>query len=238
MIRLYRKNELTFSLVFIGAYVLTFSVADAVSDSIGIYKVVTAPVGFAFSFILYIWLKKNGLTGKYGLSVPLRGELKYYDFIFILFLLSANLWNGINLNFTRAETAFYVLSMLFVGFIEEVIFRGFLFKALCRDNIKTAIIISSFTFGAGHIVNLLSGADFLLTLIQICHACIIGYIFTLFFIRTESLLLCIVTHSLFNALDAFSAGNLEGVLFLIFTGALLMVAIICTKLQWKDIIDK
>jgi hypothetical protein len=38
--------------------------------------------------------------------------------------------------------------------IEEVIFRGFLFKALQKDKLSVAIIVSSVTFGFGHIVNL------------------------------------------------------------------------------------
>ena len=60
--------------------------------------------------------------------------------------------------------------MINVGFIEEIIFRGFLFKMMEKDNIKTAIIVSSLTFGIGHIVNLLNGADFISTVIQIFYA--------------------------------------------------------------------
>lgn len=61
------------------------------------------------------------------------------------------------------ETALYVLSMLCVGFIEELIFRGFLFKAMAKDGIKSAIIVSSITFGLGHIINLVNGAELLPT---------------------------------------------------------------------------
>ncbi|MBD5536303.1 MAG: CPBP family intramembrane metalloprotease [Lachnospiraceae bacterium] len=59
-----------------------------------------------------------------------------------------------------------------VGFIEEVIFRGFLFKALAENNVKSAVIISSVTFGLGHLVNLFngSGMDLINNLCQICFA--------------------------------------------------------------------
>ena len=48
--------------------------------------------------------------------------------------------------------------MLCVGFLEEVIFRGLLFTAIARNNIKSAVIISSVTFGIGHIINLFNGS--------------------------------------------------------------------------------
>lgn len=91
-------------------------------------------------------------------------------FIPLFLIVSVNLWNGININNTHIEIIFHILTMLNVGFIEEIIFRGFLFKMIEKDNVKSAIIVSSITFGIGHIVNLLNGADFVPTLIQICYA--------------------------------------------------------------------
>lgn len=49
-----------------------------------------------------------------------------------------------------------VITMAIVGYVEEIIFRGLLYKAIEKDNVKQAIIISAVTFGAGHIVNLLT----------------------------------------------------------------------------------
>lgn len=111
---------------------------------------------------------------------------------------------GLRLNLSAHETVLYVISMLCVGFLEEVIFRGFLFKALCKDNIKQAIIIFSVTFGFGHIVNLLNGRDILETLIQMCYAVAIGFLFTIIFYKGKSLLPCIIAHSVINSLSAFS----------------------------------
>lgn len=48
--------------------------------------------------------------------------------------------------------------MLCVGFSEEAIFRGLPFTAIAKDNIKSAVIISSVTFGIGHIINLFNGS--------------------------------------------------------------------------------
>ena len=83
------------------------------------------------------------------------------------------------MNTSIAETALFIVSMACVGVIEEVIFRGFLFKAMCKDNIKLAVFISSITFGMGHIVNLLNGEALIPTILQICYATAIGFLLSL-----------------------------------------------------------
>ena len=102
------------------------------------------------------------------------------------------------------ETMLYILSMLGVGFLEEVIFRGFLFKAMCKDNVTSAIVVSSITFGFGHIVNLLNGRDIPETLLQICYATAVGFLFTIIFYKGKGLWPCIVTHGVFNSLSVFA----------------------------------
>jgi membrane protease YdiL (CAAX protease family) len=106
-----------------------------------------------------------------------------------------------------AEIVFYILTMINVGFIEEIIFRGFLFKMMAKDNVKSAIIVSAVTFGIGHIINLLNGADLIPTLMQVCYAISIGYLFVIIFYKSKSLIPCIITHSLVNALSIFSIEN-------------------------------
>ena len=95
--------------------------------------------------------------------------------------------------------------MINVGFIEEMIFRGFLFKMMEKDNVKTAIIVISITFGIGHMVNLLNGADFIPTLLQVCYAISIGYMLVMVFYKSKSLIPCIIFHSVFNALSIFNS---------------------------------
>lgn len=51
------------------------------------------------------------------------------------------------------------------------------------NNVKRAILISSITFGLGHIVNLLNGKNILETLMQICYAVAIGFLFTIIFYK-------------------------------------------------------
>ena len=104
------------------------------------------------------------------------------------------------------------MSMCCVGFLEEVIFRGLLFRAMEKDNLKTAMIVSSLTFGLGHIVNLFngSGMDLASSMTQIVLAVLLGFVLVLIFYYGKSLIPCILFHSANNALKVFSAdGSLD-----------------------------
>ena len=96
--------------------------------------------------------------------------------------------------------------MLCVGFLEELIFRGFLFEALRKKNLKIAVIVSSLTFGAGHIINLFNGSGMSLNrvLVQIVMAILIGFLFAIVYLRSGSLIPCILSHQAVNILSAFA----------------------------------
>lgn len=224
MKKLYKKSELTFSLAWIIAYIVLFSIADNFSDSLGFKKVITAPVGVFFAMFLFIWIRKHSLLEKYGLC-SFKGNWKnYLYFTPLFFIMTANLWNGVAMNASAGEVMLHILSMLCVGFIEEVIFRGFLFKAICKSSVKRAILISSITFGIGHIVNLLNGADILPTLLQICYAIAIGFLFTIIFYKGKSLLPCIVTHGIINSLSVFSVQSSQ-IFNIVTAGALCIISV-------------
>ena len=78
---------------------------------------------------------------------------------------------------------------------------------MAKDNIKSAIIVSSLTFGIGHIVNLLNGAELIPTLLQICYAISLGYLFVTILIKSKSLIPCIITHMLINFFSIFNVDN-------------------------------
>ena len=204
--KLYAKSEIWFAVAWIVAYVVIVSAADNVSKALGMEKVVTLPVLIGLSAILYFFVKKNGLTEKYGLCKPKLPAARVLFYAPLLVLLTANLWYGARLNQSPVETALYVLSMLCVGFLEEMIFRGLLFRAMAKDGVRSAIIVSSVTFGIGHIVNLFngSGAELLPNLLQVVYAIAIGFAFVMLYCRTGSLLPCIAVHGIFNGLSAFA----------------------------------
>lgn len=204
MTKLYKKNKLTFALIWIGCYVVFASLADGLSQTVGIEKIITVFVLAVMTAQLYFWMRGQGLKGEFGLC-KFQGKLSdYLWFAPLILLLTVNLWHGVRMNYSPLETVLYIAGMLLVGFLEEVIFRGLLFKAMLPGGIKPAFIVSSLTFGIGHIVNLLNGAEFLPTLLQVCYAVAIGFLFTLIFYKGKSLWPCILTHSIFNSLSAFS----------------------------------
>ena len=215
MTKLYRKNELTFSILWIVLYVVLFSMADDISKDLGTLKIVTAPLGIVMTAVMAGWIAKNGLRDKYGLCLPKMSGKQMLFYLPLVVIASTSLWFGCTMTMSATEAALRVVSMLCVGFIEEIIFRGFLFKAMCRTNVKRAVIISSLTFGIGHIVNLLNGADVFPTLMQIVYAVALGFLFTIIFLKSGSLIPCIVTHSAINSLSTFGADHTAGQLIAI-----------------------
>ena len=122
--------------------------------------------------------------------------------------MSVNLWSGININNSIPEIIFFMISMICVGFLEEIIFRGFLFQMFSKDSIHQAIIVTSTTFGIGHILNLLNGAELIPTIIQIIYALSTGYMFAIILHKGNSLWPCIITHSVVNSLSIFNTSSI------------------------------
>lgn len=205
MNKIYQKNELLFSILWIVIYIVSASVGDALSSVVGVEKVVTLAVLVVIVAVLLIWIFKNNLSEKYGLCKSDCGAKRFLFYIPLLVLLSVNFWFGIKLNFGLIESIIYILTMLCVGFVEEIIFRGFLFRAMQKDNLKSAVVVSSLTFGMGHIINLFTSgfANAASIICQIFYAAATGFLFVIIFYKGKSLLPCIFTHSLFNAFSLF-----------------------------------
>ena len=152
--KLYEKSEIWFAVAWIIAYVVLASTGDNISADLGIAKIVTLPILIAMSAILCFFVRKNGLTEKYGLCKPQISAAKMLFYIPLLVLLTANLWYGAAMNLSPLETGLYILSMFCVGFIEEMIFRGFLFKAVAKDGV---IILTDSDGGGRQIRSYLNG---------------------------------------------------------------------------------
>lgn len=192
MEKIFKKNETLICMLLIVLYVIINSYCI---NNFGIddYRSTIINTIFSISLIVLMIILKR--VKYYGLK-KVDNLKKYLYFLPLLLIVSVNLWTGFNINNSVDEIIFYILTMINVGFIEEIIFRGFLFKMMEKDNVKSAIIVSSITFGIGHIINLLNGALLIPTLMQICYAMAIGYLFVIIFHKSKSLVPCIITHSL------------------------------------------
>ena len=228
MTKLYRKSEIAFAILWIVAYVVLSSLADRLSESVGITKSVTAALHLAMALVLFFWIRRNGLGKKYGFCRSCCPAKRFLFYLPLALIASTSLWYGISPRFGFPGTLLYVVSMCCVGFLEEVIFRGLLFRAMEKDNLKAAIIVSALTFGLGHIVNLFngSGRDLASAVFQIVFALLVGFVLVLIFYRGGSLLPCIAFHSVNNALGAWEAeGTMDPKLETALNAALIVVVL-------------
>lgn len=203
MKRIFEKHETLFCIIIIVVYILVNSYCI---QNFGTKDYRSTIVNTIFSIALIILMIILKRIQYYGLT-KVTNSKQYLYFIPLLLIASVNLWNGININNSTSEIIFHILTMINIGFLEEIIFRGFLLKMMAKDNIKSAVIVSAITFGIGHIVNLFNGAELIPTLMQICYAISIGYLFVIIFYKSKSLIPCIITHSLINSLSIFNVEN-------------------------------
>ena len=223
MRKLYEKNEILFAVLWILVYCFT---SIPIRGNFGDESIWMTIVLTAIAAGITVFVKKNHLEAKYGLKGWPENTKRYLFFIPMWILVTGNLWGGFGIAYDGWGQVFAVISMLLIGYIEEMIFRGFLFKALIpKDGIKLAIIISSVTFGIGHIINLFAGQANLETVIQVLFAIAWGFIFTFVFYKCGSLVPCIIAHSLVDAFSKFA--NDDGALTVawIYMGATIVIAI-------------
>ena len=238
MNKLYNKSEIGFAIGWIIVYIFGTSVTDSIGAVIGIQKLVTLMFYIELTVLSLLWIKKNGLFEKYGLCKTDIKPSKFLLYIPIPVMISSNLWYGVAINSKAYEIVINILLMLCVGYLEEIIFRGFLFKAMAKDNVKSAIIVSSVTFGIGHIINLFNGSGMSLVanLCQIASAVAFGFLFVVIFYRGKTLLPCIVAHSGINMLGVFvNEGNVTPRNQIIISIVLIILAVGYTLILLKTL---
>ena len=211
MKKLYEKSELGFALVWIGLYVVVMNIAlqfcGGLDDLAG--KTVTQmliPVVCitVLAVAATLWIVRSGLSKKFGLC-GFKGDVKSYLWFIPLILMSCiNLKNGLGLTAPLAIMLLMMANIAIAGYVEELIFRGFLFRAMEKDSLRSAIIVSAVTFGVGHIVNLANTADKLGVVMQICYAIVIGFLFTVIVYKGGSLWPCILSHMFVNGSSVFA----------------------------------
>ena len=200
MTNFFEKHELLVCMLLIIIYIVSNSYC---MQNFGVEDYRTVVVNTIITIgLLTLIITLKGIK-YYGLTKP-ENSKKFLYFSPLILMASVNLWNGININNSKNEILFHILTMVNVGFIEEIIFRGFLFRMMEKTNVKSAMIVSAITFGVSHIINLLNGAELIPTLIQVCYATSIGFLFVIIFYKSKSLIPCIITHCIVNSLSIFN----------------------------------
>jgi len=211
MRKLYEKNELTFSLVWIGLYVVVMNIAlqfcggfDNLASKTIVQVLVPVICICVLAVVSTAWINRNGLSEKYGLC-RFKGNCQQFLYFVPLIIMSCvNLKNGLGLTAPLAVSLLMMVNLAVAGYVEEIIFRGFLFRAMAKDNLRSAILVSAITFGAGHIVNLVNTEDTLGVLLQVCYAIVIGFLYTIVVYKGGSLWPCIASHMFVNGSSTFA----------------------------------
>ena len=208
MKKLYEKKPVLFAVLFIILYcAVTIRIRGEYGDGsiqslLGL-TAVAAVIAVACSMIP-LWRRLGVAAG------PRHVRLCLY-FLPMLLLATGNVWDGFDPHYSGTALWYAIGSMALVGFVEEMIFRGFLFRALLKkDGPKVAVIVSAVTFGIGHIVNLLAGMATVENLMMIVFAVAWGFVFTMVYYKSGSLLLCILAHAVVDVLSVVAAETAWG----------------------------
>lgn len=219
MYSFYKKHEVLSAVLLIILYcagTILFS-----SDGSVIWSILYLAAVSAF---LTLFIIKGGLSKEFGFFWP-PDSRKYLYFIPLWIITTSGLWGGFVPECHGVLLASCIISMLCVGYVEELLFRGFLFKALLKEcGFVPAVIVSSVSFGLAHIVNLFTGQATFLTIVQIVYAFAWGFIFTMVFYRSRSLLPCIISHALYDVSGYFN--NAGQVLSWIVVGVIIAVSVV------------
>lgn len=130
--------------------------------------------------------------------------------------------NGIKIK--SISIIFIILAtVILIGIVEELLFRGVIFTALKENGTINAILISSFIFALTHFLNLVYGADFLDTVVQVVFAFGFGLVMAVVRSKTNILLPLILVHALWDFVLDISNTNFNGTIDTIHSISLVLV---------------
>lgn len=212
MKKLYEKNQLTFALVWIAIYVIVMNIAlqfcggfDDLASKTASQVLIPVICIVLLAFASTLWIIRNGLTETFGLC-RFRGSIKSFLWFLPLVIVSCiNLKNGLTIPASLPVVILMAVNLAVGGYVEEIIFRGFLFRGMAKENLRSAIIVSAITFGVGHIVNVFNTADILGVLLQVAYAIAIGFLYTVIVYKGGSLWPCIASHIFVNGSSVFAS---------------------------------
>lgn len=127
-----------------------------------------------------------------------------------------------------------IVQMLFVGLMEELIFRGCVYR-ICdiKFGSKKAIVAGSILFGLIHIINVLND-DILMVVLQMLYATSIGIVFSGLIYKKQGIHLCVLAHSIINITANLGATE-TAFKEIIFSAASVCLAIIMiVRLKWLE----
>lgn len=205
-----RENKpIWHAMVWVAIYIAAMNLGGYIAE---LYPSVTWATSAVLAVIvaaLLVYIFGSGTAQRYWVKAPNAGSLSRT--LYIMPLLAITFFQyakGLSAEIDFGAALVAASFVIFVGFIEEMLFRGFLLEALLkRGNVTRAALISGATFGLGHVVNLANGYSGVDQIIQIVAAIVIGVALAYVVVLTGSILPGVVFHVLFNLGGTISAAN-------------------------------
>lgn len=206
MLKLYEKKPVLHAIIWILIYIFMTSMGTVLSEMVGVDNLGNGILFLILSIVLFFYIKKNNRISYYGFQkINQENFKKTYFYIPFLLLIILNGITGFDSELKVIDILNILLFMGCVGFLEELIFRGFLYKAiLAKGNVVKAVLISGVTFGIGHIVNLFNEYTGTEQIMQIIGAVAIGIMLTVIFEVTGNIVPGMIFHFLFNLASSIS----------------------------------
>ncbi len=202
MFQLYKDKAVLHSLVWLMIYLLLNTITGNFAGSLGLepYLVSSLP-NLLLSVVCLYYLRRSNIAAEIGLLTKSTEKSKTMLFYFPLLIIPfLNLFYGINTELSSMQILAILSMYIGVGFMEEIIFRGLMFKALSQKwNHYAVVLLIGLTFAFGHAVSIVaidqSVGD---TVLQIINAFVVGFLFTIVVIASGNLTICVITHVLYN----------------------------------------
>lgn len=177
---------------------------------------VSVPVFEFLIGILFVFIIKKGYKGyRFGFNKP-KIKLSMYILLPVIITVLVNIITSTSMNslihkmpVSEILVAIFssIIGALMVGFFEEILMRGALFNFFMnafkhsKFCILLSSIISSIIFGLMHLVNLSGGSNLGYTLYQVVYATAMGFVFSMAYIKYQSLLVPIGMHAFIDFSD-------------------------------------
>lgn len=200
------KNLLYMTIFWIAIYAIGGFFVTPLSKGIGISYSGDAIINGIITIALALFIKAKDIGNVLGLRKPEVSAKRFLWYMPLILISLGSLVFGAKVNYSGWSMIFFIILMLCVGFLEELIFRGLLFRTIERQSVKAAIIVSGVTFGLGHIFNLFNGRgmELLPNILQVIDSVALGFLFVIIFMISKSLIPCIFAHSAGNIIEGFS----------------------------------
>lgn len=197
------------AMVWVAIYIAAMNLGGVLAELYPSVTWATSAVLAALSLALLAYILKSGTARRFWVNSPNAGSPSRTLYVLPLLAITFLQYSkGLSAELDLGAALVAASLVICVGFIEELLFRGFLLEALLkRGGVTRAALISGATFGLGHIVNLANGYSGADQLIQIIAAIVIGVALAYVVVLTGSILPGVVFHVLFNLSGTITAAN-------------------------------